>query len=172
MTDSIKPALFISTDFNEQAGFTKDIDRMEIRDYLRQIPVWTGSHEWRIVVRDAPAVSGLLRYLGQQLGQAASDIVVVPENAPVSDIVAQHHPEIALFLGGFASTAADFAGLQKQDNVKLVPLPATGGASHDLYAKFRDALDLAPEAHGAMKQGSWAIGAVLDSCAAKIKPNR
>lgn len=164
-----RQTLFISTDFNEQAGNTQDIDRMDIRDYLRDIPQWTGPNDWRIVVRDVPAISGLLKYVSQQLGHPASDLVVVPEDTSVADIAAEYHPGIAVFLGGFAPTRADFAGLQKQGDVKLVPLPSTGGASFDLYTKFSAALDLAPETHDALKKGTWAIGTVLSTTAAKIK---
>jgi hypothetical protein len=166
---SKKQTIFISTDFEEAAGF-KPLDRMEIRDDVREIATWAHAHDWCIVLRDEPAVSGMLKYLFKEFGKPATDLIVAPEGTPASKIVTAHQPELAVFIGGSKPTAADFAALQSQGDISLLPFPETGGAAQDLYANNKDRLKLGAEVEKNIKKGSWATGWALDAMAAKRKP--
>ncbi len=160
-----KPAIFITTDFNEQAGAAYPLDRTSIRDSIHETALWAMKNGHRIIVRDVPAVSGMLSYIFKDAAGSTEDLSVEPESASVAEIVAKHHPRVAVLAGGFAPTAADFDALQKEGNITLIPLPETGGASRAMFEQHKDTLKLPAPAVAALEQRTWGgLRQSLESC--------
>ena len=152
-TNNQKPAIFIGTDFNEAAEAQYPLDRILLRDSLVSAGSWAAHNGYRVVVRDHPAISGTFKYIFKEITGSAADVSVEPEAASISEIVAKHHPEVAVLAGGFEKTAADFGVLLHQADVAFLPLPTTGGVTRALFMQHKAELTLPPETVRQLERG-------------------
>lgn len=134
--------IFISIGLEGGTDEYPEIDKIITRDNLRSIAIYAAERQHRLIVRDHPAVSAMLRAL---LGEENPRLVIVPEDTAVEDIARAHKPNIVFYIAGNEDVAWDFAALAKRKGIRHVPLPGTGGAAEILEdritAQERSALD-------------------------------
>ena len=127
--------IFVSIGLERDSGAYPDIDRIITRDNLRAIAIYAVERNHRLIVRDHPAVTGMLQAL---MGDNNPRLVIVPEECAADAIARAHAPDVVFYIAGQDDVTTDFDTLARHAAIRHVPLPGTGGAAELIDTRIGD----------------------------------
>lgn len=128
--------IFVSIGLGRDDGTYPDIDRIITRDNLRTIAIYAVERGHRLIVRDHPAVTGMMQAL---MGDNNPRLVIVPEECAADTIAHAHTPDIVFYIAGQDDVTLDFNTLTQNTDIRHIPLPGTGGAAEIIENRIESA---------------------------------